>query len=371
MFKVDLDRFWKADIAAHKDNCFSKKSPQVAMGILMSDECVYTELDESGDPWGVEPQERQIDLNKRYNDKAENVVGRRLLPETFDPEDSEFPQVKQIGEIFGGSYDYIPGTGIWLSHPMDSEEDLQRTLDSVDSLDLRSHLLPSNWEEEKARIYETYGKKPSFTRHIRGPVTLATSLLGEENLIYLYYDNPDLFRRFSETIKRVVIDMFTILDEEAGFSPENAPGGFSFADDNCALFTPEMYQDFGYPVLEAVFDRFSPNPGDMRYQHSDSAMDHLLPVLAKANLTGCNFGPTLTVEEIRKYMPHTRIDGQLAPFTFMNNDTDQIIAEVKRDCEMAMEGRGLNLSTAGSINNGSLLTSMLAVMYAIQEYGQY
>jgi uroporphyrinogen decarboxylase len=109
----------------------------------------------------------------------------------------------------------------------------------------------------------------------------------------------------------------------------------------------------------------------MRYQHSDSAMAHLLPILGRLNLTGCNFGPTVLVDQIRKYMPKTRIDACLAPFTFMNNDQESIIKEVKRDCEMAREHRGLNLSTAGSINNGSLLTSMLTVMYAIQNYGRY
>ncbi|MFI3212955.1 MAG: hypothetical protein R3Y24_06390 [Eubacteriales bacterium] len=72
-------------------------------------------------------------------------------------------------------------------------------------------------------------------------------------------------------------------------------------------------------------------------------------------------------------MPTTRIDGQLAPFTFMNNNQEEIINEVKRDCEMAVNGKfkGLNIYTAGSINNGSSLESMRAVMWAIQEYGQY
>ena len=72
-------------------------------------------------------------------------------------------------------------------------------------------------------------------------------------------------------------------------------------------------------------------------------------------------------------MPRTRIDGQLAPFTFMRNNQEEIIAEVKRDCAMAKEGdlRGLNLTTAGSINNGSSLLSMRTVMYAIQNFGRY
>lgn len=70
-------------------------------------------------------------------------------------------------------------------------------------------------------------------------------------------------------------------------------------------------------------------------------------------------------------MPQTWFDGCLALFAFMRNDEQLIIAEVKRDCEMPKELRGLNLSIAGPINNGSLLTSMRAVMYAIQNYGRY
>ena len=100
-------------------------------------------------------------------------------------------------------------------------------------------------------------------------------------------------------------------------------------------------------------------------------MGHLLPILGRLELTGCNFGPTLTVSQIRRYMPDTRIDGQLAPFAFMSNNEEVIIEEVKRDCEMARGKKGLNFSTAGSINNGSLLTSMRAVMHGIQYYGRY
>ena len=82
---------------------------------------------------------------------------------------------------------------------------------------------------------------------------------------------------------------------------------------------------------------------------------------------------TILVSEIRKHMPKTRIDGCLAPFTFMNNDIDEIIKEVKRDCfDIKATGtKGLNIYTAGSINFGSSLESLRAVMYAIQNYGKY
>ncbi len=367
---VDLDRFWADDELAHEDNCFSPRAPQVALGIRMSEECVFAELGEEGNPWGYTPRERRIELNRRYNDKAEKIVGRRLLPEDLPEPDAEFPYVKRIGEVFEGKYVHN-GIAEWLEPSVSTPSELEALLDRVDKLDLREFILPPNWEQEKKRIYEKYGIRPPLMRHVRGPVTLATSIYGVENLIFLIIDEPDLAKRFSDTILKVITGIASIMDEEAGYDETNRPGGFSFADDNCCLLSPDMYEMFGYPILKSVFERWSPNPGDMRYQHSDSAMGHLLPILGRLDLTGCNFGPTVLVDEIRKYMPRTRIDGCLAPFTFMNNDTEAIIKEVKRDCEMAKECRGLNLSTAGSINNGSLLTSMLAVMYAIQNYGRY
>ncbi len=370
---LDIERFWADDREAHKLNCFNPDAVQVAMGIRMSDECVFAELGEEGEPWGYTEPFRRQELNKRYNEKALKIVGRKLLNESDPPPaDSHFPEYRQIGEVFGGQY-VFDGKTTWLRGSMESPEDLKRKLDEIDNMDLRSFILPPNWESEKKRIYEKYGRRPYQFRGVRGPVTLATSVYGVENLLFLYYDDPDLFVRFSETIKKVLLGYIDIFIEESGRSMSNFDHGFSFADDDSNLMTPEMYELFGYPILKAVFEHVSPDPGDERYQHSDSAMGHLVPILSRLNLTGCNFGPTVTVEHIRKHLPNTRIDGQLAPFTFMSNDEDKIVAEIRRDCDMirASGTRGLNISTAGSINNGSLLTSMRAVMAAIQNYGRY
>lgn len=373
MKNVDLERFWRDDEVAHRENCFYKDAPQVALGIRMSGECVFAELGEEGDPWGHTPRERRIELNKRYNDKAEKIVGKRLLPEKMRPQDAQFPRPRRIGEVFGGHYESGHKTGQWLESPIDTPQELEKMLDRVDSLDLREFMLPDNWDAEKTRIYESYGKRPGLLRGVRGPVTLAMSIYGVEKLIFLYMDNLDLFRRFSKTIGDVIIGMGKVMDHEAGYEEGEAPGRFRFMDDNCCMLTPEMYREFGYPVLERVFATFAPNPEDNRFQHSDSDMGHLLPLLADFNLTGCNFGPTVMADDIREHMPRTRIDGCLAPFTFMNNDTDQILAEVKRDCEAIKRTgtKGLNLSTAGSINNGSSLESMRTVMRGIVEFGQY
>ncbi|HUM62000.1 MAG TPA: uroporphyrinogen decarboxylase family protein, partial [Clostridia bacterium] len=214
-----------------------------------------------------------------------------------------------------------------------------------------------------------YGIRPALMRHIRGPVTLACSIMGTEQFLFLIIDEPDLARRFSHVITKVTLEMAAIMDEEAGTDAVQQPG-FSFADDNCCLLSPPMYELFGYPVLKEVFARYSPGPEDKRYQHSDSAMGHLLPLLGSLQLNGVNFGPTVLIPEIRKHLPRARIDGCLSPMTFMRNDREGILREVQRDLKDALVHNGVNISTAGSINNGSSLESMRLVMQIIQNYGR-
>ncbi len=371
---LDIKQFWMDDEIAHQDNCFNEKSPQIALGIRMSEECVFAELNEEGYPWDTTmPVKERVELNRRYNDKAEKIVGKRLLKEDYLPEDSRFPYVKRIGEVFGGTYRFEKEGGEWLYSNIKTIPELEKQLDYVDSLDLEGFMLPNNWYSEKKRIYEQYGLKPPLIKGIRGPVTLATSIFGVENLIFLYYDAKEVFIRFSETIADVILKMSQIMDRQAGYDEMSYPHGFYFADDDCNLFTEEMYEVFGYPVLKKVFAYYSPNGEDTRFQHSDSPMEHLLPILSKLNLTGCNFGPTVTVDKIRKYMPTTRIDGCIAPFTFMRNNKEEIEKEVMRDYRMIIESgtKGLNLSTAGSINNGSSLESLRYIMELIQNRCRY
>jgi uroporphyrinogen decarboxylase len=365
--ELNVDQFWADDLLAHQNNCFNQSS-QIPLGIRMSDECVFDELGEEGTPWMPIPRQQRIDLNKRYNDKAERLVGKRLLQESFPPQDANLPAVKRIGEVFGGQYIYHNETE-WLTRSVHSYNELETLLDQVERMDLRAFMLPENWEKEKRRVHECYGIRPALMRHIRGPVTLACSIMGTEQFLFLIIDEPDLARRFSHVITKVTLEMAAIMDEEAGTDAVQQPG-FSFADDNCCLLSPPMYELFGYPVLKEVFARYSPGPEDKRYQHSDSAMGHLLPLLGSLQLNGVNFGPTVLIPEIRKHLPRARIDGCLSPMTFMRNDREGILREVQRDLKDALVHNGVNISTAGSINNGSSLESMRLVMQIIQNYGR-
>ena len=367
---VDLDRFW-ADQARAAADPFGADIPQVPLGAICNWECIFDELGVPQDwPRYEHDPAWRCELSKAYNDRAERTVGRRLLDETPPGQaPPRYPPTKALHDVFEMENRYLDGSW-WLMEAAHTPDQLRALLDRVDARDIRRFILPPDWPEHRERLM-AQGIRPPLYRHQRGPVTFATSLYGVENLIFLLMDEPELAARLRDTILRVMLEIARVLDEEAGYTPETAPRGFSFADDNCATLNVRMYESFGYPVLCGVFDRYSPGPRDSRYQHSDSDMGHLLPVLARLNLTGTNFGPKLTVTEIRRHLPRAVIYGQLAPFTFSRNEEVNIVAEFLRDFEMARPERGLVFATAGSINNGSRLTGMRLMMAAIQEFGRY
>ncbi len=365
---VDIEQFWKDQEAAGKDP-FGEDIPQCALAIRMNHECVFDELgiEEDATRYKDNP-DWALELRKQYNDRSEEIVGKRLLNENPPAETPQrWPGTKQLHHVFEAENVWHGGSW-WLEQSADNPEELSALLDRVEKRneDLRSFILPENWDEEKPRLKELGIPAPGYG-HQRGPVTFAMSIYGSENLIFLMIDNKELAGRFRDLIIRTMTGIRDILDEEAGEKRK----GFSFADDNCALLTPDMYEYFGAPVLQAMFDRYAPEPEDWRYQHSDSDMGHLLPILGRFNLQGCNFGPKLTVKEIRDHMPNTVIQGQLAPFTFSRNEEVNIVAEFLRDFDQAKETKGLNFTTAGSINNGSRLTGMRLIMAAIQKWGRY
>ena len=369
---VDVERFW-ADQEAAKADPFGLEIPQAPLGAICNWECVFDELGIEQDWQRYENDpDWAVGLNIRYNDISEKIVGRRLLRQTKPDANLRWPAVKGLHDVFEGKNIWEGGKAgsWWLKQAANTPDELRALLDRVDGRDIRSHILPENWQVEKARL-NALGVKGPLYRHQRGPCTFACSIYGAENMIFLCMDEPDLAARFSRTILRVMLAIARVQDEEAGYTPQSAPHGFSFADDNCCLFNREMYELFGLPVLQGMFAHYCPSPTDSRYQHSDSAMGHLLPLLARVDLTGTNFGPTLTVAEIRRHLPRAVIDGQLAPFTFSRNEESNMVAEFLRDFDQAREFRGLCFATAGSINNGSRLTGMRLLMAAIQRYGRY
>lgn len=367
---MDLDAFWEAQKKATADPWTAEQLP---LGMQMSHETMFDEL-------GVEEDWHRLhhdmhwryELTKKYNDIAESIVGRRVLNENAPRlPDHAWPEVKQLHDIFEAKQEWHSWS-YWIHPSANDEDELAALLDRVEARleNLREFILPENWDEEKARL-NALGLKSPIYREQRGPVTFATSIYGPENLIYLLMDEEELAERFRDLIIRAMLERARILDEERGWSAGEGKRGWYWCDDNCCLLNKELYDQFGKLILRALYEQYAPDPADLRGQHSDSDMAQHLPTFAELGMNSVNFGPNLSVEQIRDALPKALIRGQLAPFTLSRNEEVNILAETLRDIEMAREKRGVVFSAAGSINNGSRLSGMRLIMATIQQYGQF
>jgi len=295
-----------------------------------------------------------------------NALTLAHVGRAFFDEDTWRTTPKRIENLFGCEFGYHEGSTPWLMPVTDDPDEFARVLDRAEATDLRTWSLPEDylaeWDERKAA-----GKPlPKLGTGSRGPATIMTSVLKPETVFYWLYDHPDLMRRFRDVLAVKMVEFNRILRE---FSGNDEPGWW-ITDDNCALFNRRLYREYCYPVLEQVLAAFA--PGDARrYQHSDSAMGHLLELQYALGIRDVNYGPTVDAALIRERMPDAIINGQMPPMLLRNGSPEAIRARVVEDFAKAGGTGLLNVTTAGSLAAGTGLGRMRWFMQTVQECCRY
>ena len=112
--RVDVEQFWKDQDEAAK-NPFSKEIKQIPLNVFYSSEVVFDELGIPEDFWRYQNDETwRLSLNNAYNNKAEKIIGRRILNETPTPPPEErYPAVKGLHDVFEANYIWHEGSW-WL-----------------------------------------------------------------------------------------------------------------------------------------------------------------------------------------------------------------------------------------------------------------
>ena len=180
------------------------------------------------------------------------------------------------------------------------------------------------------------------------------------------YDYPELMQRFSAILAEKMVALNRILRAFSG----NAQPGWWITDDNCALFNRALYREFCYPVLERVLAALAPGAA-RRYQHSDSAMGHLLDYQYELGIREVNYGPTVDAGLIRAKMPDALIHGHLPPLLLRNGSPAAIRERIVADFVKAGQSGGLNVTTAGSLAAGTGVGRMRWFMWVVQEQCRY
>jgi uroporphyrinogen decarboxylase len=300
-------------------------------------------------------------LHRQVNDSTQRYVGRRF----FD-EDTWVHSPKRIENLFGSEFTYTEGATPWLTAAANEPAELAGILDRAEATDVAQWALPQEflqeWEERKSA-----GKPlPLLGTGSRGPATIMTSVLHPETVFYWIYDHPQLMQRFRDILARKMVELNQVLSAFSG----NTQLGWWITDDNSALFNRRLYREYCVPVLQQVLTVMAPG-AVRRYQHSDSAMGHLMDDQHALGVNSVNYGPAIDVALIRAKMPDAVINGHTPPLLLRNGSPDEIAGRITSDFGKAGAGGGLIVTTAGSLAAGTGVGRMRWFMQLVQRHCRY
>ncbi len=355
---LDPEAFW-----AENEGCleFTRLKPRCALSFSPDDHWLFEFI-------------RIPSTLRYYHDKAfrdalhceANQITQRYVGKTFFEEDTWEYAPKRIENLFGCEFSYTEGATPWLTPVTDDPGRFAEILDAAEATDVARWAFPGpflrEWEERQAA-----GKAlPRLGTGSRGPATIMTSVLRVETVSFWMYDHADLLRRFRDILARQMIELNIAL---RAFS-RNTDTGWWITDDNCALFSGKSYREFCSPVLQAVLNAMAPG-ASRRYQHSDSAMGHLLDAQRDLGINSVNYGPTVDATLIRAKMPAAVINGHTPPLLLRNGSPEEIRTRVISDFLKAGASGGLIVTTAGSVAAGTGVGRMRWLMQVVQECCRY
>ena len=228
---------------------------------------------------------------------------RQYTGTTFFDEDTWENAPKRIENLFGCEFSYTEGGTPWVNPGTDDPQEFSRILDRAEATQVAEWALPDAYRAEWEKRQSEGKSTPALGTGSRGPATIMTSVLTVETVYFWLYDYPDLMRRFRDILAVKMIELNRVLREFSG----NRQIGWWITDDNCALFNRKLYREFCFPVLQQVLGALAPDlPGDLptsRYQHSDSAMRHLLDFQRELGINSVNYGPEVDAALIQKKCP--------------------------------------------------------------------
>jgi uroporphyrinogen decarboxylase len=355
---LDPDAFWKENARC---DAFTRDKPRCALSFSPDDHWIFEAVHV--------PSTLRYYHDKAYRDdlhRQVNAITRQFVGAEFFSEETWEHQPRRIENLFDCDFTYRERSTPWLTPATDDPDEFARILDRAEATAMESWALPAPFLAEWEARQATSAPLPSLGTGGRGPATIMTSVLRPETVFYWMTDHPDLMRRFRDILAEKMVELNTVLRD---FSNHTEPGWW-ITDDNCALFNRGLYREFCAPVLSRVLDAMAPGPA-RRYQHSDSAMGHLLEIQYELGIRAVNYGPTVDAALIRERMPDAYIYGQMPPFLLRNGSPEEIRDRVISDFEKAGRTGGLNVTTAGSLAAGTGVGRMRWLMLCVQTYCRY
>jgi uroporphyrinogen-III decarboxylase len=192
----------------------------------------------------------------------------------------------------------------------------------------------------------------------RGPLTVATHLMGVSNFLLGLKLNPGATHRLLRLTTALARHWL-----EAQAAALRQPQGVLVLDDIAGFLSPSDYLEFAHPYLKEVFDAF---PGVIKIFHDDTDNVVPFPHLRDLGIHIFNFTHLQSVARVRELVgPGICLMGNVAPLDVLARGTPEQVRQAAAAClEAHGSPRGLLLSAGGGTSPGTPAANIRALVEA-------
>jgi uroporphyrinogen-III decarboxylase len=195
----------------------------------------------------------------------------------------------------------------------------------------------------------------------RGPMTVASWLMGTTTLMMAVAIDPDQVSRILETMTTTIIRWL-----HAQLDTLHQPEGILLLDDLVGMVSKRHYEEIIHPHLRRIFGEFE---GLIRIYHNDTPCPHLLDSLAEANFDVFNFSHEMDIGQVKAQMGHrVALMGNVPPLDVGVRGTPSEVMDWAQTClDKAAPGGGMILSFGGGVSPGTPSENIDALLRAARE----
>jgi uroporphyrinogen decarboxylase len=179
---------------------------------------------------------------------------------------------------------------------------------------------------------------------VLGPMTVAIQLLGAEKTLYLAIDHPERFARLLDFSTEVAIRYGTAQIEAGAhlpvvFNPSASP----------AIIPPQFFREFELPRLQKLLSALKKAGAAANWLHIAGPVEPILPLYPQCGVDIANFDYCVTPLEAQQALPHTCLDGNIKPLSFVEATPEEIADESSRLLDIFTSRGGFILSSGCEI----------------------
>lgn len=191
----------------------------------------------------------------------------------------------------------------------------------------------------------------------RGPLTLATHLMGVTDFLLALKTQPDethaLLRITTTLVRQWLEAQAEVLSEVEGVL---------VLDDITGFLSPDDYLEFAHPYMKEIYDAF---PGAVKVFHNDTDNPVSYKFIPDLGVQIFNFTHLQPIDKVRELVgPDLCLLGNVPPLDVMVKGTPEQVAEEAARCRSLVGDRGLLLSLGGGTSPGTPGANVRALIAA-------